>query len=53
MQIKRELSIFADVCHPNIVRGLGSFSSSEGIFLIQEYAVRGDLCDVAGVCRGV
>lgn len=48
-KIKREMAIFTDVTHPNIVRGLASFTTSDGIHLIQEYAVRGDLCDVAAL----
>lgn len=40
-QIKRELRLFLEVKHPNIVTGVTSFSSTEGIYLVSEFAARG------------
>lgn len=45
-KIRREI-VFFKLQHPFIVRGYSSLADAEAIYLIQEFAVRGDLCDVA------
>lgn len=45
-QVDRELSLVTHLEHPHIVRGLCTFSDELGVYLVQEMASRGDLCDV-------
>lgn len=45
-QIMRELVLFTTMRHPFIIIGLEAFQDASSIFLIQEFAARGDLCDL-------
>lgn len=42
-QVRREIEIQSNLRHPNILRLYGFFSDSKRIFLILEYAARGEL----------
>lgn len=45
-KITRELVLFNTMVHPNIIVGYEAFQDRESIFLVQEFASRGDLCDL-------
>ncbi|EFN57657.1 hypothetical protein CHLNCDRAFT_11382, partial [Chlorella variabilis] len=42
-QVSREIEIHASLLHPNVVRLFAAFEDADGIYLVQEYASRGDL----------
>ncbi|PSC71935.1 aurora other [Micractinium conductrix] len=42
-QVSREIEIHASLLHPNIVRLYAAFEDADGIYLVQEFAARGDL----------
>ncbi|KAI3438488.1 hypothetical protein D9Q98_000916 [Chlorella vulgaris] len=42
-QVTREINIHASLLHPNVVRLFAAFEDGDGIYLVQEYASRGDL----------
>jgi len=52
LQVHRELLLFRAFGHPNILRGLDSFSDADGYYLVQEFAERGDLIDVVSAFEG-
>lgn len=41
-QVSREIEIHASLLHPNIVRLYAAFEDADGIYLVQEYAARGE-----------
>lgn len=41
-QVSREIEIHASMLHPNIVRLFAAFEDADGIYLVQEYAARGE-----------
>lgn len=43
MQVAREIDLQASLQHPSIVQIYAAFEDSEGIYVVQEYAVGGDL----------
>lgn len=40
--MSREIEIHASLLHPNIVRLFAAFEDDDGIYLVQEYAARGE-----------
>lgn len=46
-QVSREIEIHASLLHPNIVRLFAAFEDADGIYLVQEYAARGELLAAA------
>ena len=42
-QVSREIEIHASMLHPHIVRLYAAFEDADGIYLVQEYASRGEL----------
>ena len=48
--MSREIEIHASLLHPNIVRLYAAFEDADGIYLVQEFAARGELllCKSAG-----
>ena len=47
-QVSREIEIHASLLHPNVVRLYAAFEDADGIYLVQEYASRGEW-SLAGV----
>lgn len=43
MQVAREIELQASLQHPSIVQIYAAFEDSEGIYVVQEYALGGDL----------
>ena len=43
MQVAREIELQASLRHPSIVQIYAAFEDSEGIYVVQEYALGGDL----------
>lgn len=41
-QVSREIEIHASLLHPHIVRLYAAFEDADGIYLVQEYAARGE-----------
>ena len=41
-QVSREIEIHASLLHPHIVRLYAAFEDVDGIYLVQEYAARGE-----------
>ena len=41
-QVSREIEIHASLLHPNVVRLYAAFEDADGIYLVQEYASRGE-----------
>ncbi|KAF2763060.1 serine/threonine-protein kinase-like protein [Pseudovirgaria hyperparasitica] len=42
-QVRREVEIQSNLCHPNVLKMFGHFHDSKRIFLIIEFAARGEL----------
>jgi hypothetical protein len=42
VQVSREIEIHASLLHPNVVRLYAAFEDADGIYLVQEYASRGE-----------
>jgi len=40
--VSREIEIHASLLHPHIVRLYAAFEDADGIYLVQEYAARGE-----------
>eukprot|EP00887_Chlorella_sp_A99_P004640 scaffold4.g4640.t1 len=50
-QVSREIELHASLLHPNIVKLYAAFEDSDGIYLVEELAPRGDLYGELS-CRG-